>query len=331
MKKNIDIILSVIDNYGDMGFALELIYGLGDAYTYTFWTDNIDAVSTFFDRNKHLLGHFIVRDITEFGRDEKILFCIALFHISLPSREYFAPWALILRVDYLSLDPAWIIYHESEHIDSTPERRIIEIIPSPLRGSGGIFPMRRSTLSRMNVAEKYNIDAQKKWISIFAYEKTLLESIDLSEVPESTEVLFLGVSQKIQNILPYNRAFHFFPFLDIEIFHHILGYADWSIVRGEVSAMNMMALEKLFFWDMYKMIGGFPAEQSSQFLQNITPGKEYNDIHLRLNGCSPWKISLMECDHIAQRFPSVFRNSFPYRGDILAEVKKYIDSFYFSL
>jgi hypothetical protein len=96
-------------------------------------------VSVFLERNTHLLGNYLVRDIADFGHDKKISFCIALFHAPLPSREFFTVSSLILRVDYLSLDPSWILYHEKEHIDSTPEHKIIEIIPSPLSDTGGIF------------------------------------------------------------------------------------------------------------------------------------------------------------------------------------------------
>lgn len=331
MKKNIDIILSVIDNYWDMGFALELLYGLGDAYTYTLWTDNIDAVDGFFARNSHFLGEYRVRDIADFGHYEKISFCIALFHTPIPSREFFISSSLILRVDYLSLDPSWIHYHEKEHIDSTPEQRIIEIIPSPLSDTGGVFPVPAWVHSRASIAEKYWLDPIKKWIPIFVYEKTLLEIIDFSDIPENSEILFLGTSEKVQKSLPKNPAFHFLPFLDIEMFHHILGYADWSIVRGEISAMNMIALEKPFFWDMYKMIGGFPNEQSLQFLENISLGKGYNDVHLCLNWRLSWRISLIECDTLARESSAIFQKSFPKKADIISEVKKYIDSFYFSL
>jgi hypothetical protein len=54
----IDILLSVVDNYGDIGFALELVYSLEylspDRYSYTIWTDNLSSVERFFSYQTHL-------------------------------------------------------------------------------------------------------------------------------------------------------------------------------------------------------------------------------------------------------------------------------------
>ena len=57
---------------------------------------------------------------------------ISILPSPIPDLDLFAPHALILRLDYISLDPLWLIYNETEHIASTADRQIIEIIPSPL-------------------------------------------------------------------------------------------------------------------------------------------------------------------------------------------------------
>ena len=57
---------------------------------------------------------------------------ISILHAPIPDMDIFAPCALILRVDYLSLDPIWVDKNETEHVLSTRDRQIIELIPSPL-------------------------------------------------------------------------------------------------------------------------------------------------------------------------------------------------------
>ena len=64
---------------------------------------------------------------------------ISILHASIPDLELFAPRALILRIDYLSLDPLWLTHNEREYILSTPDRQIIELIPSPLDGGAGLI------------------------------------------------------------------------------------------------------------------------------------------------------------------------------------------------
>jgi hypothetical protein len=49
----LDLIVSVIDNYGDMGMVLELIqsmhHSFPDIFSFFIWTDDVSRVTTFFD------------------------------------------------------------------------------------------------------------------------------------------------------------------------------------------------------------------------------------------------------------------------------------------
>ena len=82
---------------------------------------------------------------------------------------------------------------------------------------------------------------------------------------------------------------------------------------------------------MYKMLGGFPELQSHQFLDFWDFPDTYRDIHARLNGRSEGTVSLQEIDtYFSSQKPILSHNTLDTR-DIVDEVKKYIDSFYFSL
>jgi hypothetical protein len=130
----IDLLVTIIDNYGDMGTACELITalrsGYGDQYGYVIWTNDVDRMSKFVRESG--IGDIAIRDITMFCHMQKSAIMISILHTPLPDLDLIAPHALILRLDYISLDPLWLQYNETEHIASTPDRRIIEVIPSPL-------------------------------------------------------------------------------------------------------------------------------------------------------------------------------------------------------
>lgn len=59
--------------------------------------------------------------------------------------------------------------------------------------------------------------------------------------------------------------------------------------------MYMFYLGKPFFWDMYKMIGGFDPDQSENFLSCIGADETYRHIHGRLNHVNFGRLSLVEC------------------------------------
>lgn len=101
---------------------------------------------------------------------------ISLLHFPLPDLILFEKNALILRIDYLSLDPTWVSNNEIEHISSTQDRQIIELVPSPLPGSAGLIP-NKTTAS--NITEKH--------IVIFTYSDTL-DLIDWESFPDNIQV-----------------------------------------------------------------------------------------------------------------------------------------------
>lgn len=128
----------------------------------------------------------------------------------------------------------------------------------------------------------FSLDFSKEWISIFVYPETLSSCIDFSDIPPDREILLLGIPTEMQKQIPHT-SIHFLPFLSLDIFHHVLAHSLWSIIRGELSWMNMVALEKPFFWDMYKSLGGFPEEQSRQFLELFEVSSNYRGIHNHIN------------------------------------------------
>ena len=72
--------------------------------------------------------------------------------------------------------------------------------------------------------------------------------------------------------------------ISIYDFYLLIDTSQFVIIRGEVSFAHVIQGSIPFFWDMYKSIGGFPSEQSKQFLSMIEANSEYREIHQILNG-----------------------------------------------
>lgn len=128
--QTIDIFLEVIDHYGDMGFVgvfvSEFLRRYPTEYHFRVFTDDEKKVRDFFSCN-----HMASIEITSYDQSTiagSSTTAIAFFHAQFPRDRY----ELVLRVDYISLDPTWVAYHGMEHIDSREGSHIIELIPSPL-------------------------------------------------------------------------------------------------------------------------------------------------------------------------------------------------------
>ncbi len=334
MKKNIDIFISVVDNYGDMGFLTEILFAFHhrekDAFVFSIWTDAVDAVSFFLEKNQSILPGYRVLSRDTFPKDSIPRCILSLFHSELIPFTLIPFGSLILRIDYISFDRSWCSFHESEHIQSVPERRIIEIVPAPFPDIwGGIMPVLIDVPLLDSVCLKYSIDRMKKKICIFSYKNTL-DRIDFSLIPTDSNVYILG-----QNFteFPQQKDLHVFslPFLRLDEFHALLSISDWSIIRGEVSFANILSLWKPFFWDMYKEIWGFYTEQNDAFLENFAFSDEYHHVHTRLNNQEKSSINLIEMDKILMN-ETIFLPSKKLRiKNLFTEIKKHIDRFEFSI
>lgn len=329
MKKNIDIIVRVIDNYWDIGFACELIIWLRSLYPeyhYRVWTDDVDRVQFFFEKNQCLLPEYSISclDMLPSLRGAEVLLC--LFQADIPSREVLARWSLVLRIDYLSLDPEWIKYHGSEHPFSTEEYPIYQIIPAI--GMDGWWVIQhdpRTYPSREILAHEYHLDLRKRWVSFFLYRDTYAR-IDLSDVPWDVELLVFWWWETLSK----ESSIHIFPFVPLDVLYACIFHSEWSIIRGEVSFITAFTLEKKFYWDMYKQIWWYPDGQSWDFL-SLVGNDVYSDLHLRINGQKSWPIHFTELDAFSLDHASFFPESVFRTKNLITEIKKYIDSHKFSI
>jgi hypothetical protein len=284
------------------------------------------------------VGDIAIGDISEFWLMRKSAIAISILHAPIPDMYLFAPRALILRIDYISLDPNWISQNESEHISSTRDRQIIELIPSTLDGWAGLIVPVVSRVSvipglsrdpaESRITESRFLPTQEwqkpqKHITIFTYPSTI-DRIDWDSFPSDLTVYVFGSS----NIPTFQHSnIRVLDFLPTHEFYALLDTSEFAIIRWEVSLAHMIQWVVPFFWDMYQNIGGWPCEQSEQFLDLIGASPEYRQIHQILNGQKLWKVSYTDM------LVALSHTRFASRRihNLIHTVKKHIDRFHNSI
>ena len=327
-KIPIDILVHLVDNFWDIGFALELMLSLESwfpgEFQFRVFTNEVWRTNDFFSRNQHLFPKCAIFDIHTFLDSWPELLILALFHAPILKFSD-GKKRLVLRIDYLSFDPVWIAMNGQEHLYSSEITQIIELIPSPCpKGAGLIrhdFPhiTRSAWLESLGLPQAF---ADKKWISIFCYPETFAR-IDFDSCPEDTICFCLWVDPK--NIPSSNCIV--LPFLAIDQYYLLQKLSDFNIIRGEVSFVQALFSGKPFLWDMYKMQGGWNEEQSEQFLDFFSFSSLYRECHRYMNA-DIGKISLNISDTCIHDFP---RESMRNASSFTQSLKNYIDSFLFSL
>lgn len=127
-KKNIDIFINIIDNFGDMGFVAEFLHyyqkNFPDSYFFTIYTNNKKNISQFFAIN-NIRENIRVLELENWKKSAPN--AISFFHAPIKKDTY----DLALRVDYFCIDDNWLQNNHHHHIHSTTKNPIIELIPSP--------------------------------------------------------------------------------------------------------------------------------------------------------------------------------------------------------
>lgn len=180
-----DIYCDVIDNYGDIAFAIKVMN--------TYYFENKESEFRFFSNAQNIFSLF----------EKNILPGISCQYYELSEISSRAPSSLILNfferpIDYRFLEgfdfaihlisfsyfsledyssplsPGIAAYHGKifQHKNLTVEQFSVSL----LANTGGVFPEKKyfpKLLSKKYFIEKYSLPKDKKWISVFCYPDTL--------------------------------------------------------------------------------------------------------------------------------------------------------------
>lgn len=295
----IDFYVSVIDNYGDMWFALNLadtLFYHDDSHEVRFFSDDkklFEKMSKwlntkyieFFDLSeikKHTPSSYI---FNFFDRKLDLNFLSQFsFPINITTFSYFllhtSSWLYSPSIESLQ----WKTY------SFWPKNNIIVkyCIPSLLPNTWGIVINPNTEIKKekhkinpvkekKHFLEKYWISLknemfEKKWISLFLYKETL-ENIKKSKVFESPDFVFFTFSGEIPN---KNNIIKL-PFLSLHDYGFFLSLCDMNFVRWENSLVEAILSWKPFIWDIYKEFNNAHKEKIADFTKFLKQFHFSND------------------------------------------------------
>lgn len=284
----LDFTVPVIDNFGDMGFALSLAVSLLEKMPSTrvrFFSENRELFGKMVGNSKsERLEYHELSTWTEVEHSEIRLnfFGYKIHESDMDGRSFPRK---VLNFDYLQFhrhggatDPGIASIHGMRYPAGSME--VVHLVPSPLTEGGGVVvPSDTKSHSKDSYAESFGLPSEittSKWCSVFTYPKALERILEVA--PEYPEWTFL-LCGNISGNLPKNAVS--IPFLSLSGYSSLLHTCDTNIVRGENSLIGAMLAGKPFLWDIYRESNGAHEEK-------------IRDLGAWVNAFVPWDETLLK-------------------------------------
>ncbi len=315
----IDFYVPIIDNYWDIWFAINLALIMTSG--------NQELKIRFFSDDEKLFDKMI------WGNKQIIKLKIVFYNLNnlenhTPSKNIFTFFDYRLQKEYLQKWESWkniiqfwyFLLHkwvEKLHLTSyeVDWNKITHFIPSLLENTWGIliniFEFKDFSLKKIDFLEFINLKyktkipldyANKKWITVFVYRKTLDEILETITNRNKNEVFFIfdwknnchpefisgsliqgnETKQNIKNselnsewkIIIDNIIF--MPFIELLDFNNFLSLSDLNIIRWENSLCTSLSYWKPTLWDIYKENNNAHIEKLKDFTNYLlTFNKDY--------------------------------------------------------
>ena len=238
-QKIINILISIVDNYGDMGTALEWCEAYerqypGDA-RFVYWVDRVEDFLHFSHATRPS-QEYEIHDLQKYLSDNTSPVTISFLSAPRVPNTHFAK-SLSLHIGYLSFDKKWTQGNESEHIFSTKKHTMIELVPSILETGAGLIPHRDARYTREELQKMLAIDGDVRadWLVFFLYADTFAR-IDWTTFSKSSMIFFIGTGHA-----PIPNAFAY-SLLPTDVYYSLLTHSNFSIIRGDTTLAEMLQL-----------------------------------------------------------------------------------------
>lgn len=283
-----DIYCDIIDNFGDIAFAVKVI----NTYTFKKKETNFRFFSNNYDLFVVFSKSFISEvNITYYNFSEiktlppsQLILNLFERRIDYDFLESFKYSIKIINFSYFSLESySWeftpgIVQGHGRIIKS--KNLIVEDLSvSLLENTGWVFSEKifiKEIIQKEFYEKKYTIPWNKKWISIFCYPETQqqLESQWFFE-KFWNEYVFLSFWAQV---LKLKNNVHL-PFLPMQEYYFLTQYCQWNIVRWENSLITALESWKPFYWDIYKERNSAHQEKIYDFCEYLKM-KWYDDDYI---------------------------------------------------
>lgn len=310
--KTIDFYVSVIDNYGDMGFAVNLAQTLHARYphmAFRFFCDNENLFRKFFpDSVPGWIGYFSLEILTQSNTPTPSSMICSFFDYKIP-KEYLARFdypKTIVVFSYFLLHQGLESLHATKYTLENGHDTIIHFVPSLLSGGGWIIvnpeiqegkskllnmPMgtaRQNFLNQIGYTVTPIGLCERSWISVFVYEKTLEQILPAIAHDTSDTIYWIcGNPSWVQE----NSRIRILPFLSLRDYGVFLSLCDANVVRWENSLCQALLSGKPALWDIYKESNGAHDEKINDylmFLETQFPDTDWTEYSQVMRGFNEW-------------------------------------------
>ncbi|MFA5916881.1 MAG: elongation factor P maturation arginine rhamnosyltransferase EarP [Candidatus Gracilibacteria bacterium] len=274
MIQYIDFYVTIIDNYGDIGFALNLALKMvskNHNLNVRFFNDNEELFNKMIGDNKNNIKFYNLSDLNDYIPSKTIF---TFFDYKLPS-NYLKKGEIgknIIQFGYFLLHKGIENLHLTNY--ELVGNKFIHFIPSLKENTGGViiqnYINKNNKEKYLNyLKSKYNLNIEitynllnKKWISVFVYKDNLNEIIEVIQKRKNEIFFVFDSGKRIQE----DNNIIYMPFFELLDYNDFLSLCDLNIVRGENSLCTSLSSGKPTLWDIYKENNKAHNEKIDDFL-----------------------------------------------------------------
>ncbi len=319
MRTHWDIFCMVVDNYGDIGIAWRLARGLAGEHglAVRLWVDDLHAFQRIWPAIEPDAAEQICEGVTvcawhtPFAAAEPAQVVIDAFGCSLPEAYLAAmavqsPPPVWINLEYLSAEP-WVAEH---HGLPSPHPRLpltrYFFFPGYTTDTGGLLveadlAARREAFVHSGTPAFWRRlgleapQAEELRVSLFAYENPALPGLldawaaDTRPVtclvPEGRVIPQLAAWLSVPGLQAgemHQRGalrLHILPFLDQDMYDHLLWACNLNFVRGEDSCVRAQWAARPLVWQAYPQAEEAHWDKTNALLAHYTEGLESEAAH----------------------------------------------------
>ncbi len=293
-QTHIDFYVSVIDNYGDMGFAVNLAFTLHEKYPrmrIRFFSDDTLLFQKFFPGKSPDWIEYVPLTALKWEKPPSpSTYIFNFFDYPLP-KDYlwgFQYQKTIIAFSYFLLHKGLESLHQTTYVLESGYDTVIHFVPSLLSGGGGVIVnplLEQKKETRESFGNGLWKDVcEKKWISVFVYRKTLPKILAMIENDQSDTIFWICGDVSWLQESSHCRILPFLSLVDYGVFQSL---CDANIVRGENSLCSGLLSEKPVLWDIYKENNGAHVEKIEDYIQFLSgqfPSTDWSDYARTMRG-----------------------------------------------
>lgn len=325
MNKKIDFYVDVIDNFWDLGFAINLIFIMlkNDSKLEIRLFSNDEKLYKNMVQNNIFIKNIVYFDLKEIYKFEPNNLIFNFFDRKidfefLKNKNYEIK---LINFSYLLMHK-WV---ENLHLTSYRDKNIeiTHFVPSLLKNTWWVLINKQ--VQKYNkkdlilfLEKKYNLNLklnlENKFISIFVYSDTLNEILSSFTDDRTTYFIFWYTNTYIKN-----KNSIIMPFMELEDYNNFLSICDVNYVRGENSLISSLIYWKPTIWDIYKENNNAHIEKIEDFIDFLRLFSSFNESYFELfrNFNKTWQKEMIFNE---------FSNNYFFYKDMFFELWKYLNN-----